>query len=157
MSSSERGGTCASCKFIGRSYWGTDFDYGGRTHSCLKENERRKDTMRPTGDFAEDFMRNWRTFFDAKAQNNACRYYEERPVVSNAQAVLLLAMSENGGKGSFSFFSNENRIATELRGKFVEEDDWARHQRKPSDGTRDYVLSHVGRSEVERLKAREAK
>lgn len=146
--------TCASCKFIGRSYWGHDSDYGGRVHSCHKEAERRRDTMKPTGDFAEDFMRNFRTFFDARAQQKACRYYEERPLVSDEEAALLLAMSETGGKGAFAFFSSENRLASQMEGKFTEPDDWTRHQRKSSDGTRDYILSHVGRAEVARIKAR---
>lgn len=107
--------------------------------------------MKPTGDFAEDFMCNFRAFFDAKAVQCACGYYEERPVVSGEVAELLLSMHNNEGRGAFTFFSRENSIATGLVGIFLEKDD--RVQRSPSDGTRDYVLSHVGCAEVERIKA----
>ena len=61
-------------------------------------------------------------------------------------------MSEANGKGEFAFFSRESDLAHKMEGKFTEADDWARRQRKPSDGTRDYILSHVGRAEVERIK-----
>ena len=145
--------TCASCQFIGVSYWGHHSDYGGLTHHCLKEKERRAETMKPTGDFAEDFMRNFRAFFDAKGHNKACRHYQLRSPIEGDKAVLLKMLAANGGKGAFGFFSKENALCTDMNGMFVEEDEWARSQRKPSDGTRDWMLTEVGKVEVARLPA----
>lgn len=142
--------TCATCRFIGVSYWGHWSDWGGREHHCLKGDDRRRDTMKPTGDIAEDFMRNFRTFFDAKAPNRACRYYEEREPLSPDKLSLLRSIAANDGKGEFPFFSPENRMCSSMSGKFVEENDWARSRRKATDGTRDWVISAVGKAEIAR-------
>ena len=145
--------TCATCKFIGQAYWGSSCDYGGKTHFCLKEKERRSETMKPTGDFAEDFMRNFRAFFDAGALNAACSHYVEREPLEPAKVAVLERMSESGGKAAFGFFSDENRLCESMSNVFVERDESASYQRKPSDGTRDFILTRVG---SEFLKARAA-
>jgi len=142
--------TCASCKNIGMAYWGASWDYGGRTHFCLKDGERRRDAMKPTGDFAQDFMDNFRTFFDAKAHNSACKYYEERKPVNSDQARVLKLLLDCGGKSAFGFFSAENRICEGMSGKFVERDEDAARRRRPSDGTRDWMLTEVGKAEAAR-------
>lgn len=153
--SDDRKLTCATCKHIGPTYWGSHWDDGGRTHTCKKEAERRRDTMKPTGDFAEDFMRNFRTFFDAKAHNTACKYYEERDPVNPDQARVLKLLLDCGGKSAFGFFSAENRICEHMSGKFVERDEDARRRRHPSDGTRDWMLTEVGKAEAARLDVQE--
>lgn len=143
--------TCATCKFIGQAYWGSSCDYGGRTHFCLKEKERRSEAMKPTGDFAEDFMRNFRTFFDAGALSAACKHYVERESLDPEKLAVLEAMAGTGGKAAFAFFSEGNRLCEAMSGLFVERDEHASRQRKPSDGTRDFMLTSVG---FEFLKAR---
>lgn len=90
--------TCATCKHIGVAYWGHHSDYGGETHLCGKSDARRQDQMKPTGDLAEDFMRNFRTFFDAKAKQASCKYYEEQEVLSKPQR----ASGAESGKGDAS-------------------------------------------------------
>lgn len=136
--------TCATCAFVGAAYWGSSFDYGGKTHFCGKEAERRAETMKPTGDFAEDFMTNFRTFFDAKASNRACRHYVERDALEPAKMAVLEAMAAAGGKAAYGFFSDENRLCEQMSGIFVERDEAAARERKPTDGTRDFVLTRVG-------------
>lgn len=146
--------TCATCKHIGQAYWGSDWDYGGRTHFCLKRDERRSDAMKPTGDFAQDFMDNFRTFFDAKAHNAACRYYENREPAKPDQARVLKLLQDCDGKIAFGFFSEENRICEGMSGKFVERDEGAARHRHPSDGTRDWKLTRVGKVEAARVQNR---
>lgn len=146
--------TCATCQFIGASYHGSHYDYGGRTHFCGKEAERRTATMKPTGDFAEDFMRNFRTFFDAKAINAACKFYVEREPLDQKKMAVLEAMAEAGGKSAFAFFSDENRMCEQMSGVFVERDETAARQRKPTDGTRDFMLTRVGSEFVKAAIAR---
>src|SRR3546814_6254740 len=38
--------------------------------------QRRKDAFRPSGDSADDFMSEFRKFYDAQSGQPACRYYE---------------------------------------------------------------------------------
>lgn len=143
--------TCGTCAHIGQQYWGSAWDYGGHTHFCKKEPERRRDTMKPTGDFAMDFMENFRTFFDAKAHNTACKYYEEREPLADEMRSILVELLNSDGKAAFAFFSKGNGLCEKMDGKFVVRDDCASRQRKPSDGTRDWQLTEVGRAEARRL------
>ena len=145
--------TCATCQHIGRAYWGHHSDYGGLTHHCLMEAERRQDAIKPTGDLAQDFMVNFRSFFDAKANNAACRYYEYRKPVSGELAAILQLLADTDGKSAFEFFSRENDTCESMDKKFVERDEYAAAKRKPSDGTRDWMLTEVGKVEAARLPA----
>lgn len=67
--------TCADCANLGRKYWGDD-DYP--IHFCKKSAERRRDGLKPTGDSAEDFMSEFRKFYDASPRWKACKYFEPR-------------------------------------------------------------------------------
>ena len=107
--------------------------------------------MKPTGDFAEDFMRNFRTFFDAKANNAACRYYEVRKPIEESKMAILRAMAANDGKAAYRFFSHENTACEQMDGLFVERDSTASFKRKPGDGTRDWMLTAVGKIEAARV------
>lgn len=69
--------TCESCVHMGRRYWGDD-DYP--KHICGKGAERRTASFRTTGDFAEDFMQEFRKIYDAGPKQSAddCRFFEPR-------------------------------------------------------------------------------
>jgi hypothetical protein len=101
--------------------------------------------------FRRRFHRNFRTFFDAKAINAACKHYAEREPLDPQKMAILEAMAETGGKAAYGFFSDENRLCEQMSGIFVERDEDAAYRRKPSDGTRDFILTRVG---TEFLKAR---
>lgn len=150
---SETKNTCGTCAFLGGAYWGDRSDYGGRTHFCKKSDERRRDEMKPTGDRAEDFMQNFRTFFDAHATRTACGYYEERAPLAEADILLLAAMRANNERGAFGFFSQENRTCERMDGWFVERDRWASQQRAASDGTRDWRLTMAAVVTLNRIAA----
>jgi hypothetical protein len=134
--------TCATCKYMGGVY----HDTGCRQdHSCGKTAERRRDTMKPTGDFAQDFMDNFRTFFDAGYRQRACKYYEEG-APSDADAAMLLRFDDKG-LASFAFFGPENAEASRHPKKYYEQD-W---YRKDKDGYRSYKLTDLGRITRETL------
>ena len=143
--------TCATCTYIGKTYHGHADDWGGKMHTCKKEPQRRADVMKPSGDSADDFMRNFRAFFDAKAGQTACRYHEERPALEGEEARVLGLLSEQGGRSAFGFFSAENRICEGMSGRFVERDEYAGHRRAASDGTQDWMLTELGKHEAKRI------
>jgi hypothetical protein len=144
---------CATCKHLRKSYWGSEYDYGGRTHHCGKSDERRFDKIKPTGDFAEDFMINFRSFFDAKANQCACKYYETRSVLNGGDADVLAALNAAGGRAAYGFFSKENAACEAMSGMFVERDEHSAMRRHPSDGTRDWMINEVGKVEASRIAA----
>lgn len=143
--------TCATCAYMGGSYHGSHHDWGGKHHTCRKEGERRRDAIKPSGDAAEDFMRNFRAFFDARAGDTACKYYEQRAPLDGKPADILRELKANGGKFSYDFFSEGNRVCEQMSGRFVERDEYARNRRKPSDGTRDWMLTKLGEMEADRI------
>ena len=69
--------TCESCKHMGARYWGSD-DYPN--HFCGKTDERRAAVFKSCGDFAEDFMSEFRKFYDASPRQSAesCSFFEPR-------------------------------------------------------------------------------
>jgi hypothetical protein len=114
--------TCATCKHMGGLSW----DNGSRQdHYCRKSDERRRDTMKPTGDFAQDFIDNFRTFFDASARSKACKYYEEAPPIT-AEEAEMLGRFDADGEAELAFFSNENSVASRHNEKFYQRD-WYRN------------------------------
>lgn len=98
--------TCATCKHIGVEYWDNDYTI---SHHCMKERERRAETM-PAG---ADLFDHFRAFFDAHADQKACRHYEERPPASPEVMALLNSMGEKGSV-ELQFWSEESRLASSL-------------------------------------------
>ena len=132
--------TCSTCKHIGSHY------HDGicvQWHFCGKSTERRRDTMKPTGDFAQDFMDNFRTFFDASAQQATCHYYEEAPPLSDKDAALLVQFDDDG-VARFRFFSDDNTHAHQDNRRLFERYDYADERR---DGAifHGYRLTDVGK------------
>ncbi len=142
---------CATCVHMGRAYHGSHHDWGGKHHTCRKEKERRRDAIKPSGDAADDFMRHFRAFFDARAGDTACQYYEHRAPLDGKPASILCEMKANGGRASYGFFSEENRACEQMGGLFVDRDECAARMRKPSDGTRDWMLTALGEMESGRI------
>jgi len=133
---------CGTCQHIGASYWG---DSWNRIHHCGKSSERRRDAFRPSGDFADDFMSEFRKFYDATANQKACGYYEQCEPLTDDDAALLQTIADAGREGAiFKFFSPENYAAGKLRGKFVDEGE--RAYPKPARGERRYRITDVGKS-----------
>lgn len=135
--------TCASCAFIGAIYWNNE------THHCHRSDQRRADNFRSCGDVAEDFMSEFRKFYDAKAQHGACRHYEERKPLSDELLALLREVEQAGREGFVAkFFSRESSLLNPLRDKFVLSD--YAFPREPARGERRYRLTALGRAEIAR-------
>lgn len=129
--------TCATCEHIGRMYWHDGLSY---THHCGKGDERRAESMPAHADIFAHF----RASFDAEAQQPACRHYQERPG-AQANVVDLLALVKSGGE--LRLFTDENRLAESLDGKFVRYDSYAKTSHP---GGRVYRLLPVGEAELAR-------
>ena len=136
--------TCASCAHIGREYWDNGFSV---EHRCHKEAERRAEAMPKDADLFAHF----RAFFDATANQKACRHYEERPLASE-KTLALLEMAMTGGRLEVKFMSAESELASSLAGKFLREDCRAN---APS-GYRVWRILPVGKHEVLRSKGEQA-
>lgn len=106
--------TCATCQHIGVAYWDNGFTI---SHHCMKESVRRAETM-PRG---ADLFAHFRAFFDASADQKACRHYEQRSLASAAVQKLLNSMGD-AGRAEFKFMSDESVLANSLEGKFVKQD-----------------------------------
>ncbi len=130
--------TCATCKHIGVSYWDNGYTI---SHHCMKERERRAESM-PAG---ADLLAHFRAFFDASADQRACRHYEERPPASPEVMALLNSMGEKGSV-ELQFWSAESSLASSLDGKFVK----SKHFDTAPRGYRTYTILPVGRRERER-------
>jgi hypothetical protein len=135
--------TCATCRHIGVMYHTDGFRYD---HMCGKTSERRAEGM-PLG---ADFFAHFRAFFDAAAQQRACKHYEERPLADEKTLSLLSGMTVDNGRGEFRFFSDENRLAEKLDGMFVRSD---MHARKSAPGNRVFWLLPIGKAEVSRAES----
>jgi hypothetical protein len=136
---------CATCKHIGRRYYGYS---DNPIHHCAMGARRRTDQFCSCGDAAEDFMDEFRKFFDAQPRHNACKYYEDRPRCSPEVMALLCMSANNHGRIEVRYFSEENRIAETLDGSFLELD-W--YGRNTPIGYRAYSLSQIGKAELERI------
>jgi hypothetical protein len=134
--------TCATCANIGAIYW--DVEFSDPKHHCLKGVDRRKAQFQSCGDFSQDFMNEFRKFFDASADQPACSLYQARQPIEPDKLAILQEVQEAGGRKLFKFFSPENRIAQDMRGKFLQEDT-ARHE---MDGFRAYRITKVGIAEL---------
>ena len=75
--------TCESCRHMGGVSWPDPF---GDKHYCHKADERRAAGFRSTGDFAEDFMQEFRKFYDASPRQWAegCAFFEPRDLAERA-------------------------------------------------------------------------
>jgi hypothetical protein len=70
--------TCESCLHIGARYWGSD-DYP--VHFCGQSKERRAAVFKSTGNAADDFMQEFRRFYDAgPKQTNCGQFFEAKPL-----------------------------------------------------------------------------
>lgn len=69
--------TCESCVHMGRRYWGSD---DRPIHFCGKEKERRAANFRSCGNFGDDFLNEFRKFYDAGPWKSAesCKFFEPR-------------------------------------------------------------------------------
>lgn len=128
---------CNSCKHMKGVYhsngWRED-------HTCGMSDQRRAITMKSTGDFAEDFMANFRAFFDAHAGQKACRYYEYEPIPEEDQKILRLF--EDDSFILLPFFSEENSRASRHRNKYWQRDWYRTHEVK---GHARYILTDLGK------------
>ena len=137
--------TCASCVHIGRIYHdnGLQPDYW-----CGKTNERRAEEMKPSGDYTEDFMRNWRAFFDARPDQRACRHYRARPIASDetirVRRVFERTPAYSARRATFKFLSVECTACERMDNLFVKQD-WH------SDyGHKTFALTKLGEAELAR-------
>lgn len=131
---------CATCQHIGQVYHSNGFSFD---HMCWKGDVRRNESMSPNADFFDHF----RTFFDARADQAACKHYGERPIVDEATLRLLSDMGPEG-RGEYEFFSKENSLACKLEGKFVRSD---MHATKKAPGNRVFWLLPTGIAEINRV------
>lgn len=69
--------TCESCIHMGSRYWGSD---DRPLHHCRKSSERRAANFKSCGNFADDFMNEFRRFYDAGPWQSAenCTFFEPR-------------------------------------------------------------------------------
>lgn len=139
------GPTCATCQHIGVAYWDNGFSV---SHHCTKEAARRAESM-PKG---ADLFAHFRTFFDASANQQACRHYIERPLAKPEVLALLARMAETG-RAEVKFWSDESAVANRIEGKFVQQDQYA----QAPHGYRVFRLLEVGKTEVVRAAAAIAK
>lgn len=141
------GVTCATCQHIGVIYWDDGYR---KTHHCMRSSDRRRDNFRSSGDAADDFMSEFRKFYDASASQPACGYFAERDPVG-ADVIALLAAVEAAGREGYvaAFFSPENAACTKMSGKFVDGGSHA-YPNEPARGERRWFLTAVGKAEIER-------
>jgi hypothetical protein len=75
--------TCESCIHMGRRYWGSD---DMPVHFCNRSDERRAAAFTSTGDRVEDFMQEFRRFYDAGPRYTNCGRFFEPKSLPQAQA-----------------------------------------------------------------------
>ena len=92
--------TCESCVHMGGRYWGSD---DRPMHHCGKSSERRAANFKSSGDFAQDFMDEFRKFYDAGPYQSAemCSFFEPR----TAQGI-----EASGGDGTAPSRSDESPV-----------------------------------------------
>jgi hypothetical protein len=129
---------CGTCVHMGRIYHDGGLE---PDHSCAKSDERRAAAMKPTGDLAEDFMRNWRVFFDATPRQRACTHHEPRPRIDD-ESLRVLRLFEPGKYGSafaqFRFLSSENTACERMDRLYVQA------SRSPDGPTKFWRLTPFG-------------
>lgn len=69
--------TCESCSHMGGRYWGDD---DMPIHFCRKSSERRAEVFKSCGDRSQDFMDEFRKFYDASPKYSAemCSFFAPR-------------------------------------------------------------------------------
>ena len=143
--------TCDSCSHIGVIYWDDGYR---KTHHCMKSTERRREKFQSSGDAADDFMREFRTFYDAVSGQQACAFYEERDLLGDGKLSLLRDLETAGKEGAVvKFFSDENEQYGKMNGKFVDGGSFAFPQ-EPARGERRWFITQVGKAELSRAAAR---
>lgn len=77
--------TCESCVHMGGRYWGSD---DRPVHHCGKSSERRAANFKSSGDFSQDFMDEFRKFYDAGPYQSAesCKWFEPRKPAHGIEA-----------------------------------------------------------------------
>lgn len=77
--------TCESCVHMGGRYWGSD---DRPIHHCGKSGDRRRANFKSSGDFSQDFMDEFRKFYDAGPYQSAecCSFFEPRETASAIEA-----------------------------------------------------------------------
>lgn len=69
--------TCTECSFLGKKYWEWVLS-STPIHLCGKSKERREAAFISSGDFAQDFMDQFRIFYDASPNWKACAFFERK-------------------------------------------------------------------------------
>jgi hypothetical protein len=128
-----------------RSYWDNGFTV---SHHCGKSKERRADNFQSCGDRSTDFLNEFCRFYDSSADQSACKYYEERPLVDEKKLDVLVSIKESGSAKDFPFFSEGNRLCEQMDGMFVQRAGDTR-----PNGDRGWKLSRVGGRELIRAAA----
>lgn len=67
--------TCNDCRHMGGEKWDTGTL---KLYYCGQSVARRRAAIKPTGDLADDFMRNFRASFDAYDEYRACSFFEAK-------------------------------------------------------------------------------
>lgn len=131
--------TCATCAHIGQHYHGGDWN---PIHFCGMSDVRRNENFRSCGDGAQDFMNEFRKFYDAGPDCRACAHYSEREPLSAERSAVLQTCANAGGRALFKFFSEENRLAEKMKRIFLNEDT----QDAERNGFRAYTITKIGRA-----------
>lgn len=89
--------TCESCTHMGGRYHGSD-DYP--EHFCKRSDQRRAAAFRSSGDFAHDFMTEFRKFYDASPRQSAelCAFFSPRDGAPVRIAPHAQSADTNGDK-----------------------------------------------------------
>lgn len=142
--------TCDGCQFLGAIYWDDGFT---KTHRCKKSRERRQANFHASGDFADDFMSEFRKSYDARSGQKACAHYAERDLLPARKLEMLQAVARAGDGIVVGFFSDENRLCGEMRDMFVDGGSFA-YPKEPARGERRWRLTAVGDAELARAIAK---
>lgn len=133
------GRTCAGCKNIGVQYWGDDWS---PIHHCGKSTERRRAQFQSCGDKSQDFMNEFRKFYDAAPDQKACSLYEQSQEVPQSRLDVIAMVEAAGGRAVFKFWSSENDIATSMRDRYLRDDT----RNDEYNGFRAYKITKLGRA-----------
>lgn len=135
---------CGECQHMQALYWDNGFT---QEHHCGKSRERRRDAFRTTGDPSQDFLNDFRMFYDASAKQRSCKYFELRGFLDSTKRNILVQISAAGGAKGFPFFSEENRACESMSNKFVSND---RGTEERHGEVRGWKLTSLGKFEVSR-------
>lgn len=141
QTTADAGRTCAGCKHIGDQYWGDD---SAPIHHCGKSTNRRRLQFQSCGDRSQDFINEFRKFYDAGPDQKACSFFEQRDDLAKDKLDVIAMVEATGGRALFKFWSRENGIATSMRSRYLIDD--TRDDER--NGFRAYKISKLGRASL---------